>query len=116
MQQELPQQSVSSLSQVVLCVRARWLLSELSYGAQSQASLGSFPPSIQSFLVALKVKRKKRERQTAVVHKKEQSRGTRGKCSLVLFFIGEAGFQESEDDGEEEQDLVIEQVGQCSCP
>lgn len=63
---------------------------------------------------SLKRKRKK-ETNSSGAQRRAQSRGTRGECSLVLFFIGKAGFQESEDDREEEQNLAIEQVGQCSC-
>ena len=81
-------------------------------------SRGSIPPAIQSFPVALKVKKKTKNKpkqtNSSGAQRREQSRGTRGECSLVLF-IGKAGFQESKDNREEEQNLAIEQVGQCSC-
>lgn len=105
MQQELPPAvSVQPLSASSLCARPLAAVRAELWGSGS----GPFLPSMQSFLVALKVKKKKRKEKktnSSGAQRREQSRGTRGECSSVLFFIGKAGFQESGNDGEEEQNL-----------
>lgn len=85
------------LSASSLCARPLAAVRAELWGSGS----GPVLPSIQSFLVALKVKKKKKRKKTnsSGAQRREQSRGTGGECSWVLFFIGKAGFQESGDDG-----------------
>lgn len=99
------------LSASSLCARPLAAVRAELWGSGS----GPFLPSIQSFLVALKVK-KKEKRQTAVVHKEESSHGELvANAAQFSSSLEKLVFRKAGTTGKKSKIFAREQVGQCSC-